>query len=314
MDKYTKDYYDAIVYAPGPYIGAIQYEYTNPSSHIPGAKEFKLSPIKIIPDVQYGEIFLQITHSWLIPNIMPGRYYVSNFGRVFDMYRMKYLPGTDNGNGYINVKLTYIVDNNTLSYKTIYIHQLVNYFFNYPRLTKEVTCNHKDMNTYNNRSDNLEWIDPNEQIYHKIYMEQKLALENKKFSSIESKSACHAKITPQTAIQICELLSKGYSAASVAKIVGVHESTVTEIKYRRTWIFISKDYDFSNCSDGRVGDKIDINTVHTICRLIAQGDDIEYIHKITDIDNIVISAIKYNGLYPEIRKLYGIHHYTDKED
>ena len=315
MDEYTQNHYEALVKAPPIFIGAIQYEYTNPASHIPGAKEFKKSPIKVIPDVLEGEIFLQITHSELIPNIMPGRYYVSNFGRVFDMYRMKYLPGTDNGNGYYNVKLTYIVDNMTLAYKTIYIHQLVNFFFNYNNNALELNleCNHKDLNKENNRADNLEWITKNENTYHQILTHQQQALDPTYKNQEDLKSACHAKITPQTVIKICELLSQGYSVPTIAKIIGTKVATVTEIKYRRTWVYISKDYDFSNCADGRTGDNVDINKIHDICKLLAQNQDIEYIYRATNIDKAIISGIKYNGLYPEIRKLYRIHHYSDKE-
>lgn len=311
MNEYTQHYYESLINAPPIFIGAIQYEYNNPASHIPGAKEFMKSPIKIIPDAMYGEVFLQITHSELIPNIMPGRYYVSNFGRVFDMYRMKYLPGTDNGNGYLNVKLTYIIDNITLGYKTIYIHQLVNYFFNYPRITNDLTCNHIDLNKLNNNAENLEWIDEEEQKYHRMYMEQQLYLQNKMVNQEELRSASHAKISAQTADKICQLLSQGFSCVTVAKIIGIGETTVREIRAGRTWPFISRNYDFSNCADGRVGDNIDMNLVHEICRLLADNKDVDYISSVTGLDRTVVSAVKCNGLYPEIRKIYGIHHYSD---
>lgn len=241
MNEYEQSYYDALVNMPYPYIGAIQYEYTKEKPHIPGYTEFKKSPIHIIPDTIYGEVFLQIVHSELIPNIMPGRYYISNFGRVFDMCGMKYLPGSYNGNGYLKVKLTCIKSNTELEFKDIYIHQLVNYFFNYPKLNEEYKCIHKDLDKSNNRADNLEWKTEEEKNYYQMYMEAQMKLDG---TYVEKKYKRNGNMSEQTAEKVCELLSQGISDEEIMKKLGVSSYSIHELKYRRTWPTVNQKYDY----------------------------------------------------------------------
>ena len=311
MDNHTQEYYNAILNAPPYYPGVPYLTYNNPASHIVGQKQFDSTPIKIIPDVQESEIFLQITHSELLPNIMPGRYYVSNFGRIYDTYRLKYLPGTDNGYGYLNVKLTYIKDSGTLAYKTIYIHQIVNYYFNYLNtcLKQKLTCNHMDSNQINNRSDNLEWITQDENNYHKILSEQNRLIQEMKEDKDIHKTVSHSDITVDCARQICEMLSQGYSVAAIAGMLNVKSHTVQGIKYRSNWTWLSKDYEFTNASQDKYDFRklhIPEDKVHQICKLISQDVNMDDIVKLTGMDRQVIAAIKYNGLYPAIRAKYGL--------
>lgn len=51
---------------------------------------------------------------------------------------------------------------------------------------------------------------------------------------------------------ICEKLASGkYSVKSIAQIYSVGYSTISDIKLRKSWTKISKDYDFSNCMYNR---------------------------------------------------------------
>ena len=313
MNEYTKSYYEAFVNAPPPYLGNIRYEYTCKVSHVEGYKKFKREPIHVIPNVMDNEIFLPITQSILLPTIMPGRYYVSNFGRIYDACICKYLPGTDNGNGYLNVKLSCVKNNDSVFTKTIYIHQLVNFYFNFHTISTLVnyTCNHKDSDRKNNNSDNLEWLTQSENNYHRIVAEHKKISGARDMSNEEEirqiRSISRGSISAETAKKICELLSQGYSVNFISATLKVHTSTVSEIKYRKTWTWVSKDYDFTNY----MSFKIDKLTLCKICKMISDGVGVLEIQRKTGIDKAVISAIKHNGLFPEIRKMYGIYHESD---
>lgn len=83
-----------------------------------------------------------------------GKYQVSNLGRVWSIGSQKYLKGSYDKDGYIQVYLT--AKNGKTKIEKI--HRLVALAFldnpnNYPQV------NHKDKNKQNNCVDNLEWCD-----------------------------------------------------------------------------------------------------------------------------------------------------------
>ena len=75
-------------------------------------------------------------------------YQVSNFGRVFNIKRKKFIKCINNGSGYLKVMY---------HKKKYYVHRLVaNAFIENPNNLKEV--NHIDGNHSNNLVSNLEWV------------------------------------------------------------------------------------------------------------------------------------------------------------
>lgn len=84
-----------------------------------------------------------------IPNF--PSYQVSNHGNVKNITTGKVLSPGDNGEGYLYVNLR-----NKGKMKRFYVHRLVALVF-VPNLNGDPIINHKDENTYNNHSDNLEW-------------------------------------------------------------------------------------------------------------------------------------------------------------
>ena len=83
-----------------------------------------------------------------------GKYQVSNLGRVWSIGSQKYLKGSYDRDGYIQVYLT--AKNGKVKMEKVY--RLVALVFldnpnNYPQV------NHKDKNKQNNCVDNLEWCD-----------------------------------------------------------------------------------------------------------------------------------------------------------
>lgn len=104
----------------------------------------------------------------MIPTPINPKYLVHEDGKIFSIYTNKYLSATDNGCGYLNVKLFLYKDsNNKKHYKTLYVHRLVAEAFipnpcNFPQV------NHIDGDKSNNVVANLEWCTAEENTQHAI--------------------------------------------------------------------------------------------------------------------------------------------------
>lgn len=104
-----------------------------------------------------------------------GIYQVSNYGNVRSFKKWcgnnhlkkwvnetSILKATDNGNGYLIVRL-----NKYGTRKNFYIHRLVaTYFLDNP--SNKNIVNHKDYNKYNNNVSNLEWVTQKENVNYSI--------------------------------------------------------------------------------------------------------------------------------------------------
>lgn len=96
--------------------------------------------------------------------------------------------------------------------------------------------NHKDGDRLNCKLSNLEWTTPQENTIH--------AFENGLANVSLGEKSHLAKITEETAIRICDLLSKGYTINSISKSLGVSRSLVSHIRYGECWKIISRNYNF----------------------------------------------------------------------
>ena len=81
---------------------------------------------------------------------------------------------SDNGHGYRTITLTFKIDNTTTKFKTVYIHRLVGFYFNYQGYIRaketfdNFEINHRDSNKENNTISNLEWISAKENEKYRI--------------------------------------------------------------------------------------------------------------------------------------------------
>lgn len=114
---------------------------------------------------------------WCDVNGYEGEYQVSNYGRVLSLPRTVrqgsygktrevvggILKPIDNGNGYLLVGLR-----SGNKRKNFYIHRLVAEHF-IPNCSGGEYVNHKDYDTRNNRSDNLEWCTQKENIRYSAH-------------------------------------------------------------------------------------------------------------------------------------------------
>ena len=97
---------------------------------------------------------MEIKEIWKDCKGYEGLYQVSNLGRVWDIKLQRYLKGSYDKDGYIQVYLT--AKNGKVKMERV--HRLVALVFldnpnNYPQV------NHKDKNKGSNCVDNLEWCD-----------------------------------------------------------------------------------------------------------------------------------------------------------
>lgn len=167
-----------------------------------------------------------------IPNLQDW-YYISNYGRVYSRFTNSLIKPIIIGSGYFEVRLRG-KDNSVIPMLS---HRLVMITYKSIQNPDEFQVNHIDGNKINNYIDNLEWVTRSENILHAYQSGLKKNGEAVNF----------AKINEITVHEICRLLSlKKYSVKEISEMVNLqeHKSLISEIKGRRNWKHISKNYDF----------------------------------------------------------------------
>lgn len=196
-----------------------------------------------------GEVFKDL-NEWYFPDIVPGIYMVSNYGRIFRHDRGRILTNyegyeKDNNNKYVSFWFKF--KNGEI--KPIRLHRVTLMMFgSSPFYFSDMVVNHKDGIKYHNIcnvqlpdgtvENNLEWTTHAENSQHAA-----------KMGLIKSgEENATSKINSDTVKQICELLQSGvYTNDQIAEMIGppLTRSMVEHIKHRETWTEISKDYTFT---------------------------------------------------------------------
>lgn len=116
-----------------------------------------------------------------------GYYKISNHGNVFSIRANKIMtPEIMNRGGYLRIGLHI-----NGKKERIMVHRLVMYTFIEYRPYPEFEVNHKDMNTKNNRLDNLEWVTNLENAKHKYENKPELIENSRKSMSKIGKKYNH---------------------------------------------------------------------------------------------------------------------------
>lgn len=160
--------------------------------------------------------------------------FVTKTGLVFRINNGKFenvIP-YETYNGYLSATVRI----NNKKTKAIFIHRMVaQTFIENPENKPEV--NHKDGNKKNNNIQNLEWVTRKENAKH--------AYEHGLFGFGEDMGT--SDISNKTCHKICKLLQDtDLGPKKIANIVDCTSKIVNDILHRKTWLFISKDYDFSH--------------------------------------------------------------------
>ncbi len=165
-----------------------------------------------------------ITENWLAVSGYEGRYAVSDQGNVMSMnFAKSGLPGLLKFNinrGYRTVELQ------TGSVKKRFtVHRLVAAAFIGPRPEGQ-HINHKDGNKANNALSNLEYCTPSENQKHSF----RLGLQ-----SLKGEKHTRAELTDDKIREIKMMLASGMAQPSVAKMMGVCNSTISLINTGKRW-------------------------------------------------------------------------------
>ena len=244
------------------------------------------------------------------------KYYVSNYGEIYSSHKSckhrniklfnegKFINVTklslhaDKLDGYVRIKL---YDKGRTYTKKL--HRVVLETFT-DNLKNKPEVNHLDGNKENNRLDNLEWCTRLEN--------QKHAIENGLSNGTPSGDACrNSKLCRKQVIDICEMLQENiYTYDEIINIIGKPCSydMITDIKRRKTWKEVSKDYTFPNQDESYYKyKKINIEIANRICELLDTGE-----YTIKQILSIIgepctydcIAEIKKGNSWRKISSLY----------
>lgn len=133
---------------------------------------------------------------------------------------------TPNGRGYLISQLK--VDG---KFKCLAQHRVVALAFFGERDSRH-EVDHIDNDKTNNRVENLQWV-------------TRSANRTKMYSqgrNVSGTRNANSKLGEQQVHQVCEALSLGGGVSDVARKIGVPRHTVSQIKCRRQWLSVSKNY------------------------------------------------------------------------
>lgn len=128
-------------------------------------------------------------------------------------------------------------------YRQHYSKEIGRYFFAHrlvaeafiPNLENKPQVNHKDGNPLNNRVENLEWCTNSENQLHSYRV---LGRETPK-----GEEHHHSKLTQKEVLEIFKLANQGdLSQTKIAEIYGVKQITVSNIKTKRSWRWLTETH------------------------------------------------------------------------
>lgn len=168
--------------------------------------------------------------SKILPEVK-DRYYINKKGELF----------TDNGNKKMKDCLKNGYVKNTLvlkdgSQKSFFRHRLVMICFNKVDNYKNLQVNHIDGNKQNNTLNNLEWCTNQENRIHAV----KLGLA----ASLKGEDNPASKLLESQVLNIINDLLNHVPYSQICKKYNCSKSTISAIKNKRNWIYLTKDINF----------------------------------------------------------------------
>lgn len=175
------------------------------------------------------------------PGIKPY-YMISNYGRIWHIYKNKFLTFNIDSKGYLYKPLSTIQGP-----KNFRIHRLVLMTFCFIPGCENLYVNHKDGIKTNCIITNLEWVTAKENSIH----------------AVNTGLNTYKRVDDETIHKICRMLESGNPQTEIAKECNVNVQMVSAIANKRSHCNIS---DLYNISQRKIPSHFTEEQVHMICK------------------------------------------------
>lgn len=173
-------------------------------------------------------MLLQISN--YIPEVK-DRYFIDDKGALYSDYgREKLRDGVKNG----YVKNCLILKNGKS--KAYFRHRLVMLCFHPQEGAEKLQVNHIDGNKLNNDLSNLEWCTNQENRIHAV----KIGLA----ASLKGEDNPASKLKEEQVLDIVNDLLNAVPYKKIMKKFGCSKSTISAIKNKRNWVYLTQNIDF----------------------------------------------------------------------
>ena len=248
-----------------------------------------------INEIFPGEIFLPITNN-TIPNIRPDTYYISNYGRVFNIKQQIVRKQQIGNSGYYTFTVA-LLDG---SQKRVSTHRIELLVFKPILNPYRYEVNHIDGNKLNNHISNLEWVDKSGNMKHAY----RLDLIGK------GEDHCNSVYKTEQIEKICECLENGMKYFDIADIVGLPNnhathSLISGVKHKVSWITISCKYNLQGKRSNRLLDDEQIINIYKLMKDKKSYDEIIQIMNLNPNINYynVFNTIKWKKRFTNLTDL-----------
>ena len=260
-----------------------------------------IKPLIFDPEDKKENETFKIVDDNVLLNVEPGRYLVSDMGRVYDTKLNVYKNPVPNGNPetthrqpYYKTKFNYSISNDSnYQQKDMYFHRIVAKAFMPDENSEYLDVDHLNGNHGDNSLKNLEWVDNKENRRRAVEKDYVLSCENHP----------HSLFTNDQVHQICKLLSEGYPVSEIARRFNVTPAVIQNIKGKRNYNRISMQYDIPETINNK-NSKLPDEMVHKICQMLVDGKGITDICKTLNVGRHIVNDIKSKRNYTKISDLY----------
>jgi len=184
---------------------------------------------------------------------MQGKYYISNLGRVYNIFSNIFLKPVETNNGYFR----YAIQRNDGSTRYYLIHRIVMIEFHTIDNYADMQVNHENGRKLDNADDNLEWCTASENISHAF----KTGLK----SQYKGEDCSWATITNEQAEKVAQLIcEQKYSQKEISDIVGCPIHIVGNISTGTTWKWVYDKYNLENYKKSI--SKMPDEDLHKLCK------------------------------------------------
>mgnify|MGYP001763822096 CR=1 FL=1 len=154
--------------------------------------------------------------------------------------------------------------------------------------------NHKDGNKLNNKADNLEWVTRQENVDH--------AMKHGLVPAMVGEYNGRAILSESDVLEIYSRLLAGDKATEICKDYGVDQTSIANIKQRKSWKHVLKD--LPKIEIKAKGNKCSEDKVHEVCKMLEQGVLPTPISKELEVPVDLVYDLKRRKSFSEITKLY----------